>query len=145
MARECSKTCGLCTTVCSDHHESCPGWAVGNECDTNKEFMINMVSGLPSSQMLVLLLPLNCMALESQCLMSVVLLVGDSARRVAVSARIWRATKMSSKQAALQKFQAFKFHDAEEVVVCVFYRTTLQRVASMISWRPNPSSRRNTS
>lgn len=27
MARECSDSCGLCSTVCMDHPESCGGWA----------------------------------------------------------------------------------------------------------------------
>lgn len=39
MARECSKACGLCSTVCMDHHESCSGWAADNQCETNKAFM----------------------------------------------------------------------------------------------------------
>ena len=30
---------GVCSTVCMDHDESCPGWAKEDQCDDNKGFM----------------------------------------------------------------------------------------------------------
>ena len=39
MLRLCPTSCGLCTTVCMDHDESCRGWAKGSQCDDNKAFM----------------------------------------------------------------------------------------------------------
>merc|ERR1712216_322271 len=39
MARECSKSCGLCMTVCADHDDSCAAWSKAGECDSNKDFM----------------------------------------------------------------------------------------------------------
>jgi len=37
--KECPDSCGLCTTVCQDHDESCKGWAKDKQCDDNKAFM----------------------------------------------------------------------------------------------------------
>merc|ERR1719163_2710198 len=39
VMKECPDSCGLCSTVCQDHDESCKGWAKGKECETNKAFM----------------------------------------------------------------------------------------------------------
>ena len=41
MLRKCASSCGLCTHVCQDHHESCSGWAqLDNGCEDNRLFML---------------------------------------------------------------------------------------------------------
>ena len=39
VMKECPESCGLCTTVCQDHDESCKGWAKDGQCEDNKPFM----------------------------------------------------------------------------------------------------------
>jgi len=41
MLRSCGASCGVCSTVCEDHHEDCKGWAKDKQCDVNKDFMIH--------------------------------------------------------------------------------------------------------
>jgi len=40
--KECPASCGLCSTVCQDHDESCKGWAKEKQCEDNKAFMLRV-------------------------------------------------------------------------------------------------------
>merc|ERR1712046_189062 len=37
MHAECAATCGVCSIVCEDKHESCAAWAEEGHCETNPE------------------------------------------------------------------------------------------------------------
>jgi len=37
--KECPDSCGVCSTVCNNHDDSCLGWAKEGECESNKAFM----------------------------------------------------------------------------------------------------------
>ena len=42
VMKECPDACGVCSTVCMDHDESCTGWAKDGQCDNNKAFMFRV-------------------------------------------------------------------------------------------------------
>jgi len=42
VMKECPSSCGLCSTVCQDHDESCKGWAKEKQCEDNKAFMLRV-------------------------------------------------------------------------------------------------------
>ena len=45
VMKECPDSCEICSTVCMDHDESCPGWAKDEQCDDNKAFMYRVCPG----------------------------------------------------------------------------------------------------
>ena len=42
VLRECPKTCGVCTAVCSDKEEACKDWAAKGECEKNPASMLSL-------------------------------------------------------------------------------------------------------